>query len=79
MAPYVLPAPQSESPCPVQGYLDAVAVWRIEVVIHEACELDEIQQAHADVEQNRANGKLVVRVRYKRGAVVGAYHPADRA
>lgn len=48
----------------LQGYLDAIADGRIEVAIHQVYELDEIQQAHEDMEQNRASGKLVVRVRH---------------
>jgi NADPH:quinone reductase-like Zn-dependent oxidoreductase len=44
----------------LQEFLDAVASGRFEVPIHQVYRLDEIQQAHADMEANRATGKLVV-------------------
>jgi NADPH2:quinone reductase len=44
----------------LQGYLDAVAAGRLTVPIHRTYALDEIAQAHADMEQGRATGKLVV-------------------
>jgi NADPH:quinone reductase-like Zn-dependent oxidoreductase len=44
----------------LQAYLDAVAAGRLTVPIHRTYTLDEITQAHADMEQGRATGKLVV-------------------
>jgi NADPH2:quinone reductase len=44
----------------LQGYLDAVAARRLTVPIHRTYTLDEIAQAHADMEHGRATGKLVV-------------------
>jgi NADPH:quinone reductase-like Zn-dependent oxidoreductase len=44
----------------LQAYLDAVAAGRLTVPIHRAYALDEIAQAHADMEHGRATGKLVV-------------------
>lgn len=44
----------------LQGFLDAVVAGRFEVPIHKVYRMDEIQQAHADMEANRAAGKLVV-------------------
>jgi NADPH:quinone reductase-like Zn-dependent oxidoreductase len=44
----------------LQGYLDAVAAGRLTVPIHRTYALDEIAQAHADMEHGRATGKLVV-------------------
>jgi NADPH2:quinone reductase len=44
----------------LQGYLDAVAAGRLSVPIHRTYALDEIAQAHADMEHGRAVGKLVV-------------------
>src|SRR3989440_1507380 len=44
----------------LQGYLDAVAEGRLSVPIHRTYTLDEIAQAHADMEHGRATGKLVV-------------------
>lgn len=44
----------------LQEYLDAVAADRLQVPIHKVYEMDEIQQAHADMEANLATGKLVV-------------------
>jgi NADPH2:quinone reductase len=44
----------------LQGYLDAVAAGRLTVPIHRTYRLDEIAQAHADMEHGRATGKLVV-------------------
>lgn len=44
----------------LQGFLDDVAAGKIEVPIHKVYSLDEIADAHADMEANRATGKLVV-------------------
>ena len=44
----------------LQGFLDDVAAGKIEVPIHKVYQLDEIVEAHSDMEQNRAAGKLVV-------------------
>jgi NADPH:quinone reductase-like Zn-dependent oxidoreductase len=44
----------------LQGYLDAVAAGRLTVPIDRTYALDEIAQAHADMEHGRASGKLVV-------------------
>src|SRR6266705_2405784 len=44
----------------LQAYLDAVAAGRLTVPIHRSYALDEIAQAHADMEHGRATGKLVV-------------------
>jgi NADPH:quinone reductase-like Zn-dependent oxidoreductase len=44
----------------LQAYLDAVAAGRLTVPIHRTYTLDEIAQAHADMEHGRATGKLVV-------------------
>jgi NADPH:quinone reductase-like Zn-dependent oxidoreductase len=44
----------------LQGYLDAVAAGRLTVPIDRTYPLDEIAQAHADMEHGRATGKLVV-------------------
>jgi NADPH2:quinone reductase len=44
----------------LQAYLDAVAAGRLTVPIHRTYALDEIAQAHADMEHGRATGKLVV-------------------
>jgi len=44
----------------LQGYLDAVAAGRLTVPIDRIYALDEIAQAHADMEHGRATGKLVV-------------------
>jgi NADPH:quinone reductase-like Zn-dependent oxidoreductase len=44
----------------LQGYLDGVAAGRLTVPIYRTYALDEIAQAHADMEQGRATGKLVV-------------------
>jgi NADPH:quinone reductase len=44
----------------LQDYLDAVAAGRLTVPIHRTYALDEITQAHADMEQGSATGKLVV-------------------
>jgi NADPH:quinone reductase-like Zn-dependent oxidoreductase len=44
----------------LQGYLDAVAAGGLTVPIHRTYALDEIAQAHADMEHGRATGKLVV-------------------
>jgi NADPH:quinone reductase-like Zn-dependent oxidoreductase len=44
----------------LQGYLDSVAAGRLTVPIDRTYALDEIAQAHADMEHGRATGKLVV-------------------
>src|SRR5438874_6470982 len=44
----------------LQAYLDAVAAGRLTVPIHRTYSLDEIAQAHTDMEHGRATGKLVV-------------------
>jgi NADPH:quinone reductase-like Zn-dependent oxidoreductase len=44
----------------LQAYLDAVAAGRLTVPIHRTYALDEIAEAHADMEDGRATGKLVV-------------------
>ena len=44
----------------LQAYLDAVAAGRLTVPIHRTYALDEIPEAHADMEHGRATGKLVV-------------------
>jgi NADPH:quinone reductase len=44
----------------LQAYLDAVAAGRLTVPIDRTYTLDEIAQAHADMEHGRATGKLVV-------------------
>jgi NADPH:quinone reductase-like Zn-dependent oxidoreductase len=44
----------------LQDYLDAVAAGRLTVPVHRAYTLDEIAQAHADMENGDATGKLVV-------------------
>lgn len=48
----------------LQSYLDDVAAGRIEIAIDRVYTLDEIQRAHADMEADRATGKLVVRVEH---------------
>lgn len=45
----------------LQAYLDGVAAGRLAVPIHRTYTLDEIAQAHDDMEHGRATGKLVVR------------------
>jgi NADPH:quinone reductase len=44
----------------LQEFLDAVAGGRATVPIHRTYTLDEIAEAHADMEAGRATGKLVV-------------------
>jgi NADPH2:quinone reductase len=44
----------------LQAYLDAVAAGRLSVPIYRTYALEEIAQAHADMQQGRATGKLVV-------------------
>jgi NADPH2:quinone reductase len=44
----------------LQNYLDAVAAGDAVVPVHRTYQLDEIQQAHADMEADAAIGKLVV-------------------
>jgi NADPH:quinone reductase-like Zn-dependent oxidoreductase len=43
----------------LQAYLDAVAAGRLTVPIYRTYALEEIAQAHADMEDGRATGKLV--------------------
>lgn len=51
----------SDLPAPVlQNFLDAIAAGDALVPIHRTYRLDEIGQAHADMEAGRATGKLVV-------------------
>src|SRR5256884_1709469 len=42
----------------LQAFVDAVAAGRLTVPIHRTYTLDEIAQAHADMEHGRATGKL---------------------
>lgn len=44
----------------LQEYLDAVAAGRLQVPVHKIYSMEDIQQAHADMEANVAAGKLVV-------------------
>jgi len=44
----------------LQAYLDAVAAGRLPVPIDRTYTLDQITQAHTDMEHGRATGKLVV-------------------
>ena len=44
----------------LQGFLDAVAAGDAQVPIHRTYRLEEIAEAHADMEAGRAAGKLVV-------------------
>ncbi len=44
----------------LQEFLDDVAAGRVRVPIHRTYRLDEIAEAHADMEAGRATGKLVV-------------------
>src|SRR4051812_1111906 len=44
----------------LQAYLNAVASERLTVPIHRSYTLDEIAQAHAEMEHGRATGKIVV-------------------
>ena len=46
----------------LQGFLDAVASGDALIPIHRTYRMNEISQAHADMEGGRATGKLVVRV-----------------
>jgi NADPH:quinone reductase-like Zn-dependent oxidoreductase len=46
----------------LQSFLDAVAAGQLTVPVHRVYELDEIADAHADMEAGNATGKLVVRV-----------------
>jgi NADPH:quinone reductase len=46
----------------LQRYLDLIASGELTVPVHRVYSLDEIQQAHRDMEENTATGKLVVRV-----------------
>lgn len=47
----------------LQAFLDDVAAGRLSVPVHRAYALDEIVEAHADMEGNRAAGKLVAVVK----------------
>jgi NADPH:quinone reductase-like Zn-dependent oxidoreductase len=47
-------------PAVLQDFLDAVAAGEASVPISKVYALDEIARAHADMEDNRATGKLVV-------------------
>lgn len=44
----------------LQAFLDSVAAGRLTVPIHHTYALDQIAEAHADMEANTATGKLVV-------------------
>ena len=44
----------------LQAYLDAVAAGRLTVPVDRTYALEEIAQAHADMERGDATGKLVV-------------------
>ena len=44
----------------LQGFLDAVAAGHAVVPIHRVYQLDEIRQAHAEMEAGAATGKIVV-------------------
>ncbi len=44
----------------LQEFLDAVAAGQAKVPIHQTYRLDQIAEAHADMEAGRATGKLVV-------------------
>ena len=44
----------------LQDFLDAVAAGTAAVPIGRVYRFDQIVEAHTDMEQNRANGKLVV-------------------
>jgi NADPH:quinone reductase-like Zn-dependent oxidoreductase len=44
----------------LQWFLDAVAAGRLKMPLHRTYTLDEIVTAHADMEANKATGKLVV-------------------
>ena len=44
----------------LQEFLDAVAGKQARVPIHRTYRMDEIAEAHADMEAGRATGKLVV-------------------
>jgi NADPH2:quinone reductase len=52
----------------LQGYLDKIASGRVSLGPTHVYGLDDIRQAHADMEHNRAVGKLVVRVNRPSGA-----------
>jgi NADPH:quinone reductase-like Zn-dependent oxidoreductase len=60
----------TDLPQPVlQRFIDAVADESASVPIHRVYAMDDIVEAHADMEAGRATGKLVVRVRGPRVAV----------
>jgi NADPH2:quinone reductase len=44
----------------LQEFLDAVAAGHAIVPIHRVYDMDDIAEAHADMEAGRAAGKLVV-------------------
>jgi NADPH:quinone reductase len=49
-----------------QRQLDAIAAGRLSIAVHKVYDgLDQIREAHRDMESNQAIGKLVVRVRHK--------------
>ena len=53
--------PPAASPAsPVQDFLDAVVAGTAAVPIGHVYRFDQIAQAHTEMEQNRASGKLVV-------------------
>ena len=48
-----------------QEILDAVAAWPLSFPVDRVYDgLEQVPQAHDDMEHNRATGKLVVRVRH---------------
>ena len=50
----------------LQRQLDAIAEGRLSVSVHKVYDgLEQVRQAHADMESNAAVGKLVVRVRHR--------------
>ncbi len=48
------------APSVLQEFLDAIAAGEAHVPIHRTYRLDEIAEAHGDMEAERATGKLVV-------------------
>jgi NADPH2:quinone reductase len=47
----------------LQRYLDLIAAGQLVIPVHRVYQFDEIRQAHRDMEDGSATGKLVVRVR----------------
>ena len=46
----------------LQDFLDAVAAGRFSVPVHRSYTLDDIVEAHTDMEAGKASGKLVVTI-----------------